>query len=306
MYASWVVGIALSLAASLFGTVGKVLMKLAHIHDGSFLLLGSATFCVLVLNPVFDAWSFAFAAQSVLAPMAGFSVVWNIVLAPYILKETLSPQVLHGSLLIIIGCGIVGLSGSHISPTHTPEELFSLFSELPFIVYAVISIVLMIMLAYVIQTYPTHSSWRRFAFGALSGLIGGNLFFTKTAVELIGKGSEIWACTETYFIVLFALGCPALGIYVLNLGLKEYDALHIVAIYESFLILCGSISGVIFFHEDEGMQEWWQQVLYPISIVTTIAGVVVLSKQSSPDSPIGEKAPLMHSAKPVKLVVQSV
>ncbi|OQR92307.1 hypothetical protein ACHHYP_03840 [Achlya hypogyna] len=305
MYAGWVVGISLSLAASLFGTVGKVLMKLSHLHDRSLVLLVSATFCVIVLNPVFDAWSFAFAAQSVLAPMAGFSVVWNIVLAPYILKETLSPQVLHGSLLIVVGCAIVGISGSHISPTHTPEELFSLFTEVAFIVYAVISIVIMIALVSVIQTRPQHSSWRRFAFGALSGLIGGNLFFTKAAVELIGKGSEVWQCTETYFIIVFALGCPALGIYVLNLGLKEYDALHIVAIYESFLILCGSISGVIFFHEGEGMQEWWQQVLYPISIITTIAGVIVLSKKSGPDSPVGEKAPLMQ-AKPVKLVVQTV
>ncbi|OQS06586.1 hypothetical protein THRCLA_01377 [Thraustotheca clavata] len=306
MYGGWAIGIALSLAASLFGTVGKVLMKLAHVHQGSFLLLALATFCVLILNPVFDAWSFAFAAQSVLAPMAGFSVVWNIVLAPYILKEKLSPQVLHGSLIILVGCAIVGLTGSHISPTHTPNELFSLFTTMRFIVYAIISIVLMLGLIWIISTYSTHSSWRRFAFGALSGLIGGNLFFTKTAVELMGKGSQVWECTETYFIIIFALGCPALGIYVLNLGLKEYDALHIVAIYESFLILCGSISGVIFFHEDQGMTAWWQQLLYPISIITTIAGVIVLSKTSGPNSPIGEKAPLMQSKKPVNLVTERV
>jgi hypothetical protein len=101
-------------------------------------------------------------------------------------------------------------------------------------------------------------------------------------VELLGKSDpRLWVSFETYCIIVFALGCPAAGIYVLNLGLKEYDALHVVAIYESFLILCGSISGVIFFREDAGMQCSWQRILYPVSILTTIVGVIILSRQGT-------------------------
>ncbi|KAG9402942.1 NIPA-like protein 3 [Aphanomyces cochlioides] len=247
MYYGWLVGILLSLAASLFGTIGKVMMKLTHKRDGNHLLFAGAFVCVIILNPVFDAWSYSFAAQSVLAPMAGFSVVWNIVLSPFILKEKLSDQVIQGSSIILIGCGLVSMSGDHASPTHTPEQLYALFSETIFVVYASVSLASCAMLIFVVQTFPHSSYTRRFAFGALAGLVGGNLYFMKTSVELIGNGGPVWSNVGTYFIFAGALGCAAGGIYVLNLGLKEYDALYVVAIYESFLILCGMLLVFPFF-----------------------------------------------------------
>lgn len=76
-----------------------------------------------------------------------------------------------------------------------------------------------------------------------------------------------------------ALSSAGGGIYVLDLGLREYDALYLVAIYQAFLILIGSISGVIFFHEISGMNSWWQLVVYPFSIATTVGGIIVLSEK---------------------------
>jgi len=144
----WVIGVLLSLTASLFGTMGKVLMKLAHLKNENRLLFAGATLCVIVLNPVFDAWSYQYAAQSVLAPMAGFSVVWNIILSPYILKERLSEQDIHGSVIILFGCVFVGVSGSHVTPEHTPAELFGLFKETIFICYAILAILVCAMVSY--------------------------------------------------------------------------------------------------------------------------------------------------------------
>ncbi|RLO13084.1 hypothetical protein DYB28_008483 [Aphanomyces astaci] len=284
MYYGWLVGIVLSLAASLVGTVGKVLMKLAHKRRENLLYFAGAFVCVIILNPVFDAWSYSFAAQSVLAPMAGFSVVWNIVLSPFVLQEKLSDQVVQGSSIILVGCGLVSMSGDHASPTHTPDQLYALFSEAIFIVYASISVASCIALSYIVHTFPRSSYTRRFAFGALAGLVGGNLYFMKTSVELIGNGGEVWTYVGTYFIFAGALGSAAGGIFVLNLGLKEYDALYVVAIYESFLILC--------------------VVMYPVSIVTTIVGVVVLSRQPSQAATLEEEEhqPLINP----KLVVNAV
>ncbi|KAF0682624.1 Aste57867_25261 [Aphanomyces stellatus] len=307
MYYGWLFGIFLSLAASLFGTVGKVLMKLAHKRHGNTALFAGAFVCVILLNPVFDAWSYSFAAQSVLAPMAGFSVVWNIVLSPFVLKEQLSDQVIHGSSIILIGCGLVSMSGDHASPTHTPDQLYALFTETIFIVYATIAITACAGMSYIVHTFPHASYTRRFAFGALAGLVGGNLYFMKTSVELIGNGGDIWNYTGTYLIFGGALGSAAGGIFVLNLGLKEYDALYVVAVYESFLILCGSISGVIFFREDHGMQDWWQVILYPVAIVTTVVGVVVLSRQPSQTATLDEEsAPLIDQTKTTKLVLNDL
>lgn len=74
MTALWVIGVALSIAATLFGTLGKVLLKLAHTSPQGFLVQLAATACVFVLNPVFDAFSYAYAAQ--VANIAHLACMW--------------------------------------------------------------------------------------------------------------------------------------------------------------------------------------------------------------------------------------
>ncbi|KAH9082601.1 hypothetical protein Ae201684P_009924 [Aphanomyces euteiches] len=63
-----------------------------------------------------------------------------------------------------------------------------------------------------------------------------------------------------------------------------------------------SISGVIFFREDDGMRGWWQMILYPVSIVTTIVGVIVLSRQPSQTATLDEDQPLIDPSKSAKLI----
>ncbi|CAH0515562.1 unnamed protein product [Peronospora belbahrii] len=219
----WIIGMTLSLAATLFGTLGKVLLKLSHTSPQAVSVKVAATVCVFLLNPVFDAMSYAYAAQSILAPMAGFSVVWNIVLSPYLLHETLSANDVTGSAVILVGCILVGISGSHDTPTHHSAELFGLFQSRIFVEYAIFVVCIAVVLAWVICSYSTQSGWRRFAFGALSGLIGGNLFFLKASVELLAEGGAIWFNPETYVIFVAALSSAGGGIYVLDQGLRENE-----------------------------------------------------------------------------------
>ncbi|DBA02418.1 TPA: hypothetical protein N0F65_007237, partial [Lagenidium giganteum] len=299
----WVLGVALSLTATLFGTLGKVLLKLAHTSSQTYTIKLAATLCVFVLNPVFDALSYAYAAQSILAPMAGFSVVWNIVLSPYVLKEKLSIHDIKGTALILVGCVMVGISGSHATPTHHSDEIYALFSGSTFMRYAVAAISAAVWLVWIIYTFDRTDGWRRFAYGALSGLVGGNLFFLKASVELLAEGGHIWSCVETYLIFAGALASAGGGIYVLDLGLREYDALYLVAIYQTFLIIIGSISGVIFFHENSDMQSWWQALVYPVSIITTVAGVVILSDKHQEHETSAAEEKLLSGHEETPLVV---
>jgi len=73
--------------------------------------------------------------------MAGFSVVWNIVLAPYILKEQVSIHDIRGSAVILMGCVMVGVSGSHDTPKHSSADIFALFTSNIFIAYAACAVV---------------------------------------------------------------------------------------------------------------------------------------------------------------------
>ncbi|KAI9919227.1 hypothetical protein PsorP6_011448 [Peronosclerospora sorghi] len=198
----WVIGVALSLTATLFGTLGKVLLKLSHTSSQTLSVKAAATVCVVMLNPMFNAMSYAYAAQSILAPMAG-----------------------------------------HDTPTHRSAELFRLFESRIFVEYAVFAV------------------------------------FLTVSVALVAESGSIWNRPETYVIFMAALSSPGGGIYVLDLGLREHDALYLVAIYQGFLILIGSVSGVIFFDEISSIKTWWQLVVYTFSIVTTVGGIIVLSEK---------------------------
>ena len=281
----WLIGLGLSLVASLFGTLGKVLMKLSHVKNESKSIFAIATLCVVVLNPVFDAMSYAYAAQSVLAPMAGLSVAWNTILSPYFLQEKLTKTDIKGAYWIVSGCVLVGISGSHQVPTHSRVQLFALFKETGFLMYAALVLASSAILFFMIKTLPKSSKYRKVAYGVLSGLIGGNLFFLKAAVELLhDDNDDIWSYVETYLIVFGALGTAGGGLMVLNQGLRDYEALYLVAMYQSFLIIIGSISGAVFFHEMSGMKAWWQDMLYPLSILMTINGIMILSRETGSET----------------------
>lgn len=77
--------------------------------------------------------------QSILAPMSGLSVVWNIMLSPYLLKESLRHTDVLGTVFVVVGCMIVGLSGCHDTPDHPTAELLQLFVSESFLMYMLFS-----------------------------------------------------------------------------------------------------------------------------------------------------------------------
>jgi magnesium transporter len=110
----------------------------------------------------------------------------------------------------------------------------------------------------------------------------------------------VWAHLETYIIIIAALASAGGGIYVLDQGLQDYEAIYLVAIYQAFLIIIGSLSGIIFFHETAGMDAWWQSCVYPLSIITTVAGVIILSeKHKSGDAVQDMSAKVMEEGIPL-------
>ncbi|KAI9910621.1 hypothetical protein PsorP6_010473 [Peronosclerospora sorghi] len=177
--------------------------------------------------------------------MAGFSMVWNIVLSPSLLNEKLSTYDLRGTAVILVGCVLVDVSGSHDTPTHRDclksvyllNTMFSLFF-------------LLWRLSWIYTVIDELMHW-----------------YTRSSssVALVAEGGSIWYRPDTCFIFVAALSSAGGGIYVLYQGLREHDALYLVAIYQEFLIIIGSVSG--------------QLVVYPSSIVTTVGGIIVLSEK---------------------------
>lgn len=131
----WLVGVGLSLIASICGILGKVFIKLSHqTHRSSAFYIGMLN--IIVLNPVSSSLAYRFAAPSLLAPMGGMSIVWNSILAPKILQEVITTNDLIGAIIIFVGCVLIGVYGNHEQGGSMPvDKIIKMFSSASFVLY---------------------------------------------------------------------------------------------------------------------------------------------------------------------------
>ena len=186
----WWVGIILDLIATLAGTVGKQLLRYAVVaKDMRAYPVG--LLCTAVVDPAFDLTAYSFAAQSIIAPCAGMVVVWNVLLAPYTLKERLTASRLMGAALVCVGTVIMGLCGNHTDVERSVTEYLELFSRPAAVVYYFCFTLYSGVMTYIIFRRGKFAS--NFALGALGGSLAGNMFTTKAVVEMfdcINPGTE--------------------------------------------------------------------------------------------------------------------
>lgn len=79
--------------------------------------------------------SFAFAAQSLLAALGSIQFVSNVVFARLVNKERITRQTVVGTLVIVAGCIVLVLFGSHDSPVYTVGDLLALYGNPGYIAY---------------------------------------------------------------------------------------------------------------------------------------------------------------------------
>jgi len=262
----WWVGVLLDCVATLAGTGGKQLLRHASVtKEMKFYPLG-LVFTALI-DPAFDIAAYSFAAVSIIAPMAGMVVVWNVMLAPCTLGEQLTFSRKFGAFLICIGTLCVGLFGNHNEVERTVDEYLTLFATPAACAYYA---------GFVVWTVACGIVWRRgspvvsgFCVGAYAGSLAGNMFTTKAVVEMFvcvmtsetGEGSDAAAggCETNpfltiwpYLFITISLTVCVISLYLLALGLTKFEALYMITVYEGFMIITGSLSGNIVMAESAG------------------------------------------------------
>ena len=93
---------------------------------------------IIIINPVCDIVAYAFASQAILVPLKSLSIVFNALLAPLLIHETLTKKDIKGTAVIVFGCTISTLSGSKTSAEYSWDGLMSNFSTTSMIVYQII------------------------------------------------------------------------------------------------------------------------------------------------------------------------
>lgn len=158
----WIIGVGFSILSTLLSCLGLILQKIAQNQQqrlpedkkfkewngivcspywwGSFLVMG------LIPFPA-DFIAFSFAAQSIVVPFAGLTIMLNQLIAPCILDEKLTKKDMVASVFVFGGCIVSTAFGAHDVPKKTICQLLNLFTGTGFYI-AIAFLLVFVVLAY--------------------------------------------------------------------------------------------------------------------------------------------------------------
>lgn len=302
----WYVGMILAVFASMAGTVGKQLIRLSEVQSrrqtkaalyGAKISMVVALALMTVIGPLIDMASYAFAPQSLIAPLGALDVVWNTLLAPFTLGESLNRWLILGCLLIAAGAVATSLVGTHEDASYSADEMKDIFIRWQVLAYLVIfsafncfSILVPMRLSAgpKDEKFVAGNKVRGLALGLTAGSIAGNMFCVKAFVELV-QGSiksndvEVWSHWIPYVMLVGAIIFALSNLYFLTKGMKEYEALFMGSIFEGSLIFFACLSGGIVFKEFEVLKAY-EFALYCAALFGIVGGIVAVAKGASHES----------------------
>ncbi len=93
-------------------------------------------FAIYVFGNISNAFALTFASQSIITPLNSVNLVANTMLAPIFLGETLRQSDVYATALIIAGCTVTVLFGSHDDTVFTLHDLITNMQRTTFVAYA--------------------------------------------------------------------------------------------------------------------------------------------------------------------------
>lgn len=262
----WPLGVALELLSTVFGTIGKQMVRFAEIRKKQGRLRASKSYMVsgLVLNtvvgPILDVSAYAFAPQSLLAPFGGMDVVWNTLIAPWTLNETVTPRRLLSVMLIFTATLVSVFPADHVDNPLPVEAFQDLLLSWRTAIYFVCFAAWMALNFFYLMRFPRGGAVRGFALGATAGSIAGNLFCVKALSELIGttisEGFEEWTHWGAYAALFGAIFFSVSNVSFMTKGLQENEALFMVPVYEGTMVVTNSLTAIVVLGELDSKPTW--------------------------------------------------
>ncbi|CEG43108.1 Phospholipase D, Pi-TM-PLD [Plasmopara halstedii] len=293
----WVAGFLISLVFSVLNSVGINLQKLSMSRNDTaktkkttfkqpLWMLGFGLVC---LGSLLDFVAFGMAPQTLLAPLAALSLVWNMLIAPIFHKEKVTRQNLIATAIIFIGVTLTVIFAGHSTPSYELNDLIHLYQQPA--MYAYITLIgcflggLFTFCRYIERTHNFEEGlFHIICYGGIAGTFGGqSVLLAKSTVELLK--SAIWGDAGFYmftqitsYAIVAGMGtCLGFQVHFLNGGLARFDALVVIPVYQSFWILTSVLGGIMYFEEYVSMTRT-QLLIFTVGGCVTILGIIVLLK----------------------------
>lgn len=307
----WYVGIGLQIFSSMCGTAGKIFVRLSSLQKTKHPLMSKILFRVgLVTNtavgPLIDVSAYSFAPQSLVAPFGGLDVVWNALLAPFILNEKLTRHRAVGSALVMTGSIGSACFGNQEDPLYTIEYIEATLFNQHVLIYFLVFLCWYFFNQFFLMRWRTGSFIKGLSYGWTAGSLAGNMWCTKLAIELVQtsivqRDPEPWKTWIPYAALLGAAFFAIVNAYFLTRGLQHYEAFFMITTVEGSMILSASLSGAIVLRDVYELPPW-RIALYSLSVMVVILGMMIVFKgeAASKSSLLSGSASIALERKPSK------
>ncbi|KAB5527520.1 hypothetical protein DKX38_021367 [Salix brachista] len=265
--------------------------------------------------------SFGYAAQSLLAALGSIQFVSNIAFAYFVLNKMVTVKVLVATTFIVLGNIFLVAFGNHQSPgskfngemfkcvksveglsvkdlVYTPEQLAEKYSNMTFLFYCLVLILLVAMHHYIyrrgeiilaISGQDLRPYWQMllpFSYAVVSGAVGScSVLFAKSLSNLLrlAMSSDYHLHSWfTYSILLLFLSTAGFWMTRLNEGLALFDAILIVPMFQIVWTFFSICTGFVYFQEYQ-VFDALRTTMFILGMTFVFIGISLLA----PDEPKG-------------------
>ncbi|KAJ4729595.1 Protein of unknown function (DUF803) [Melia azedarach] len=323
----WVIGAFINLFGSIAINFGTNLLKLGHTERERHSMLDSdGTNGRHTLKPIiyFHSWrvgilifllgnclnfiSFGYAAQSLLAALGSVQFVSNIAFAYFVFNKMVTVKVLVATAFIVLGNIFLVAFGNHQSPVYTPEQLAEKYSNITFLVYCLILILVVAVhhyiyrrgeLLFAISGQDLRPYWHMllpFSYAIVSGAVGScSVLFAKSLSNLLrlamSNGYQLHSWF-TYSMLLLFLSTAGFWMTRLNEGLALFDAILIVPMFQiawTFFSIC---TGFIYFQEYQ-VFDALTTTMFILGMTSVFVGISLLAPDESKGAEVKDNSSLV-------------
>ncbi|RHZ82610.1 hypothetical protein Glove_108g3 [Diversispora epigaea] len=234
---------------------------------------------LMIIGEISNFIAFAFAPASVVVILGMVALISNVILAPFMLKETFRSQDLLGILIAIVGIVLVVINSKLTQPELSFEEIYSVIQKPQFIHYLIITGILALLL--ICLSAKIGSKFIIIDL-LLVAIFGGYSVISAKAISslLIVKFVSIFGNFVTYFLLLIFIGTAVLQIKYLNRSLKRFDSTEIIP-KQFVLFIISAIIGSAIMYNDFTEMKFYEFLKFLIGCLFTFLGVYLITSNRS-------------------------
>ncbi|KAL6244515.1 hypothetical protein RBB50_008757 [Rhinocladiella similis] len=238
---------------------------------------------LMIVGEIGNFLAYGFAPASIVSPLGVVALISNCLIAPLMLKERFRKRDFFGVLVAIAGAVVVVLSARSSEEKFGPGGLWKTAKRWEFLVYVIITILLIVALMYAEPRYGRRTILVDLG---LVGLFGGYTALSTKGVSSL-LSTSLWktfAYPIFYVLVVILVLSALMQIRYLNRALQNYDSTQVIPTQFVLFTLSVIIGSAVLYRDFEHTTTQ-QAIKFIIGCLLTFFGVyLITSRREAYDS----------------------